>query len=39
MTVEPLSAVPISFGLLLFAGEAGLVELIVGAKGGVESSV
>ena len=38
LTVEPASAVPISFGLLLFAGEAGLVELIVGAAGAVESS-
>ena len=39
LTVEPASAVPIRFGLLLLAGEAGLVELIVGVAGAVESSV
>ena len=30
-TVEPASALPITFGALLFAGDAGLVELTVGA--------
>ena len=37
-TVEPASALPMIFGALLFAGEAGLVELTVGATGAVESS-
>ena len=38
VTVEPASAVPISAGEALLAGEAGLLELIVGAAGIVESS-
>ena len=38
VTVEPPSALPMIFGELLFAGEAGLVELTVGGAGGVESS-
>ena len=37
-TVEPASALPMIFGELLFAGEAGLVELTVGAAGASESS-
>jgi len=38
VTVEPTSALPMTLGELLFAGEAGLVELTVGAAGAVESS-
>ena len=38
LTVEPASALPMIFGALLFAGEAGLVELTVGAAGAFESS-
>ena len=39
LTVEPASAVPMSFGVLSLAGEAGLVEAQGGAAGAVESSV
>jgi hypothetical protein len=37
-TVEPASAEPISFGLLSFAGEAGLEDETDGVAGSVESS-
>ena len=37
-TVEPASALPMIFGALLFAGEAGLVLVSVGCAGAVESS-
>ena len=33
LTVEPASAVPLSFGALSFAGEAGLVASALGAAG------
>jgi hypothetical protein len=37
--VAPPLAVPFTFGLLSFAGDPGLVDVIEGALGGVESSV
>ena len=33
LTVEPASAVPMIFGVLSLAGEAGLVEVRVGGRG------
>ena len=39
MTVVPPEALPITFGWLSFAGDAGDVDVNVGAGGGVESSV
>ena len=38
MTVAPPAALPITFGWLAFAGDAGDVDDNVGAAGGVESS-
>jgi hypothetical protein len=38
LTVEPASAVPVTFGLLSFAGEAGVVARPLGAAGALESS-
>ena len=38
VTVEPASALPMIFGALLFAGDAGLVAVSVGSAGPVESS-
>jgi hypothetical protein len=38
LTVEPASAVPLTFGELLFAGEAGETESEEGVAGAVESS-
>ena len=37
-TVEPPSAPPMTLGELLFAGDAGLVLVTVGAAGAAESS-
>ena len=37
-TVDPASALPMIVGELLFAGDAGFVELTVGAVGAIESS-
>jgi hypothetical protein len=37
-TLEPASALPLTRGLLLLAGEAGAAETTVGGSGGVESS-
>ncbi len=39
LTVEPASAVPSIKGVLLFAGEAGFVDVNVGPAGAVESSM
>jgi hypothetical protein len=38
LIVEPLSALPETCGLLLFAGEAGETARALGAAGGFESS-
>jgi hypothetical protein len=37
-TVDAFSAVPITFGVVVLPGETGLVPVIVGAPGSVESS-
>jgi hypothetical protein len=38
LTVEPASAVPVTRGSLLFAGDAGVVPSADGALGAAESS-
>ena len=38
LTVEPAAAVPLTFGVLLLAGESGSVSVNVGAAVGAEST-
>jgi len=39
LTVDPAAAVPMTFGVLLFAGDAGVTEVIDGVEGGLWLSV